>query len=166
MPHPDDFGTVWRVGVAKKMPPKIEIFSRDKNILPLMHETSNIFGHSATTIAGFWVSLNYPILNFKKTVYPKNVWMQQCSCQKNLEKNYRRSVFSEALAGCKKFFKGFLPFILTKFLILKTSVTCIFRNMHFLCAKKLSSRSSKQRLILKYQGNLVIKFNDHVMKFI
>ena len=58
------------------------------------------------------------------------------------------------------------PFILTKFQILKTSFTGIFRNMHFLCAKKLPSRSSQQRLILKYQGNLVIKFNDNVMKFI
>ena len=46
------------------------------NVLPQMHWTSNIFGHSATTIGGFWVSLNYPILNFKKTVCPKNVWMQ------------------------------------------------------------------------------------------
>ena len=25
---------------------------------------------------GFWVSLNYPILNFKKTICPKNVWMR------------------------------------------------------------------------------------------
>ena len=25
---------------------------------------------------GFWVSLNYPILNFKKTVCSKNVWMR------------------------------------------------------------------------------------------
>ena len=25
---------------------------------------------------GFWVSLNYPVLNFKKTVCPKNVWMR------------------------------------------------------------------------------------------
>ena len=55
---------------------KTKIFSRDTNILPQMHWTSNIFGHSATTIGGFWVSLNYPILNFKKTVCPKNVWMQ------------------------------------------------------------------------------------------
>ena len=35
---------------------------------------NNIFGHSATTIGGVWVSLNYPILNFKKTVCPKSVW--------------------------------------------------------------------------------------------
>ena len=51
---------------------KTKIFSRDTNILPQMHWTSNIFGHSATTIGGFWISLNYPILNFKKTVCPKN----------------------------------------------------------------------------------------------
>ena len=55
---------------------KTKIFSRDANILPQMHWTSNIFGHSAITIGSFWVSLNYPILNFKKTVYPKNVWMR------------------------------------------------------------------------------------------
>ena len=49
---------------------------------------SNIFGPSATTIRGFWVSLIYPILNFKKMVCPKNVWMwhwwpniNNCACQ-------------------------------------------------------------------------------------
>ena len=42
-------------------------------------KSNNIFGHSATTIGGFWVLLNYPILNFKKTVCPKNVWMQHYS---------------------------------------------------------------------------------------
>ena len=52
---------------------KTKIFSRDTNILPQMHWTSNIFGHSATTIWGFCVSLNYPILDFKKTVCPGNV---------------------------------------------------------------------------------------------
>ena len=29
------------------------------------------FWHSATIIGGFWVSLNYPILNFKKMIWPK-----------------------------------------------------------------------------------------------
>ena len=57
---------------------KTKIFSRYANILPQMHRTSNIFGHSATTIRGFVVSLNYPILNFKKTVCLKNVWMRYC----------------------------------------------------------------------------------------
>ena len=53
---------------------KTKIFLRETNILPQMHWTSNIFGHSATTT---WASLNYPtILNFKKTVCPKNVWMR------------------------------------------------------------------------------------------
>ena len=51
---------------------KTKIFSRDTNILLHTHWTSNIFGLS---IGGFWVSLNYPIINFKKTVCPKNVWM-------------------------------------------------------------------------------------------
>ena len=36
---------------------KAKIFSRDTNILPQMHWTSNIFGHSATIIEGFLVSL-------------------------------------------------------------------------------------------------------------
>ena len=57
---------------------KTKIFSRDSNILLQMHWTSNIFQHSATIIGSFWVLLNYPILNFKKTVCPKNVWMQHC----------------------------------------------------------------------------------------
>ena len=55
---------------------KTKIFSTDTNILPHMHWTSNISGHSTATIGGFWVSLNYPILTFKKTVCPKNVWMR------------------------------------------------------------------------------------------
>ena len=54
-----------------------KIFKRRK-YTSQMHWTSNIFGHPATTIRGFWASLNYPILNFKKTVCPKNVWMRHC----------------------------------------------------------------------------------------
>ena len=57
---------------------KTKIFSRDSNILPQMHWTSNIFEHSATVIGVFWLSLNYPIIHFKKTVCPKNVWMRHC----------------------------------------------------------------------------------------
>ena len=53
-----------------------KICSRDTNILLQMHWTSNIFWPSATTIVSFWVSLNYPILNFKKMVCPKNLLMQ------------------------------------------------------------------------------------------
>ena len=54
-----------------------KIFSRDTNILPQAHWISNIFGHSSGTTTGrFWVSLNCPILNFKKTVCQKNIWMQ------------------------------------------------------------------------------------------
>ena len=36
-----------------------------------MHWTSNIFGPAATTIAGFGVLQNYPILNFKETLCQK-----------------------------------------------------------------------------------------------
>ena len=55
---------------------KIKIFSRDTNILPQMHWTSNIFGHSPAVMEGFLVSLNYPIINFKKKVCRKKVWMR------------------------------------------------------------------------------------------
>ena len=58
---------------------KTRIFPRDTNILPQMHWTSNFFGHSPATHGGFWVSLNYPILSFKKKVCPKNVWMRHCN---------------------------------------------------------------------------------------
>ena len=87
-----------RSGCPKKMPKKVlvtlfpymfyvktklnivyknltKIFSRDTNILPQMHWTSNIFGHSVTTIGLFWASLNYPVLNFKNMVCSKNIWM-------------------------------------------------------------------------------------------
>ena len=39
---------------------------------------------------GFWVSINYPILNFKKTVGPKNVWMWHWSVKK-LSRIFRQS---------------------------------------------------------------------------
>ena len=29
---------------------------------------------------GFWVSLNYLILNFKKTICPKSIWIENCYC--------------------------------------------------------------------------------------
>ena len=93
------FGTVWMAWVPKKMcskkvlvillpyifhvKPKYslqilknKVISRESNILPQMHWTSDIFGHSATIIGSFQVSLNYPFLNFKKMVCPKSVWMQ------------------------------------------------------------------------------------------
>ena len=78
------FDTVWTVWPPKKCVfhiitksdmvyeyLKTKIFSGDTIVLPQMHWTSN----TATTIGGFWVSLNYPALNFKKTVCPKNVWI-------------------------------------------------------------------------------------------
>ena len=55
----------------------------DTNILPQMHWTLNIFGPSATTVGGFGVSLNYSILNFKKSVCLKNVWMRHYMLLKN-----------------------------------------------------------------------------------
>ena len=53
-------------------------FSRDSNILPQMHWTLDSFGNSATIIGGLGVSLKYPILNFKKTIWPENVSMRHC----------------------------------------------------------------------------------------
>ena len=50
---------------------KTKTFSRDTNILPQMHWTSNNFGNSAATIGGFWVLLNYLILNLSKRYVQK-----------------------------------------------------------------------------------------------
>ena len=50
---------------------KTKTFPKDKYILPQMHWTSNTFGPSTTTIGGLLVSQHYPILNFKKMVFPK-----------------------------------------------------------------------------------------------
>ena len=72
-PHIIHVKTTWNI-VYKFL--KMKVFSKDTNILPQIHWISNIFEHSATTIGGFCVPLNYPILNFKKTVCPKNVWMR------------------------------------------------------------------------------------------
>ena len=65
---------------------KTKTISRKTNILPQMHWISNILGHSATPFSGFWVSLNYPMHIFKKTVSPKNVWMW--NCQKYFSKDF------------------------------------------------------------------------------
>ena len=96
-------------------------------------------------------------------VFVRKLMFLKYSCQKILGKKWKTSIFRR-FGRLQEIFQRF-PCILTKFLILKTSFAGIFRNMHFLCAKKLSSRSSRRRLILKYQGNLVIKFYDNVMKF-
>ena len=75
---------------------KTKDFSRDSNILPRMHWTLDIFGHLTAIISGLEVSLKYPILNFKKTVYPKNVWMRHC------RKNVFHKCFSSILYKNKK----------------------------------------------------------------
>ena len=97
------FGTIWHYGHSKKNfftvfqsifygktkwniayeYLKIEIFSRDTNILSHKHWTPNIFGAWATTIGivkllGVLGSLSYPIPNFKKMVCPKNLLMGPC----------------------------------------------------------------------------------------
>ena len=104
------FGTVRTVWAAKKIHPKkflqlfpyifhiktkwnivykylkTEIFSRDTSILPQMHGISKYFWTLSYCHWGFWVSLSYPILNLKKTVCPKDIWMQHCTkTQKDLK---------------------------------------------------------------------------------
>ena len=90
---------------------KTEIFSRDTNIPPQMHWTSNIFEHSAITIGCFWVWLSYPILNFKKTVLLKNVWIRHCSYVTNTEKK-----------------KNLLSKITSNFWVLNTSSKSCFKE--------------------------------------
>ena len=61
-----------------------------------MHLT-NIFGQSAISIEGFSGSLNYPTLNLKKTIRPKNFWMRHCYQKRNLETipYFRSNLFAE-----------------------------------------------------------------------
>ena len=73
-----------------------------------MHWTSNIFGHSVTTIGVYWASLNYPILNFKKMVSPKNVWIRHWEKpywkKTLLEKGFKLYTYqcSSIIVSCKK----------------------------------------------------------------
>ena len=46
--------------------------------------TSNIYGHSATTIGGLGISLNYPILDLKETACPKT---SGCSTVMHIEED-------------------------------------------------------------------------------
>ena len=93
-------------------------FSRDSNILPQMHWTLDSFGNSATIIGGLGVSLKYPILNFKKTVWPKNVSMRHC----------RIKVFHKCFSSIsQQTFVGLQH-------VLKTSSTRLQRN-NFTCSK-------------------------------
>ena len=55
---------------------KTKRFSRNTIIFTQMHWKSNIFGTSVTTIGVFGISPNRPILNLKKTVCPKKVWIR------------------------------------------------------------------------------------------
>ena len=58
-------------------------FQETQILFPKCIEHQIFFWHSAATIGTFWVLLNYPILNFKKTVCPKNIsmwhWLSHCS---------------------------------------------------------------------------------------
>ena len=98
MPHPDVF---WYrlngMGAQKNAPQKVlvtlfhikrkwniiykylknkSLFKRLKYASPNALNIKYFWALSATIIGGFWISLNYPIFNLKKTVCPKNVWMR------------------------------------------------------------------------------------------
>ena len=45
---------------------------KNTNILPQSYQMLNIFGTSAPTIRGLYMSLNYPYTNVKKMACPKN----------------------------------------------------------------------------------------------
>ena len=92
---------------------KTEIFSIDTNILPQMHWALNIFGPSATTIGVFGVSLTYPILNFKKSLCPKNVWMQHC--KRRITHNLFIKVWCAIMVVCKSFVCTFLIYFFKNF---------------------------------------------------
>ena len=100
---------------------------------------------------------------FKRVSSKGTFWLENPVFRKIWKKNLEDQCFQKSWHSR---LQERSPCILTKFLTLKTSFAGIFRNMHFFCAKKLCSTSSQRRLILKYQGNLVIKFDDNVMKFI
>ena len=99
--------------------------------------------------------------------YCRNVLKIQLS--ETYEKKFWRPVFLEESQAARNFSKVSLHFNkIPRFLrqVLQTySEICIF-----LCATKKSSRSSRQRLILKCQGNLVMKlmtmwWNPYYSKF-
>ena len=66
--HPDVFwDRLDGMGTHKNTPKKQKSFQETHISFPKCIE-HQIFLDTTTTIGGFWVSLNYPILNFKKTV--------------------------------------------------------------------------------------------------
>ena len=98
-------------------------------------------------------------------VFVRKLMFLKYNCQKTLKKNCGRPVFLEELQAATNFSKVCLHFNKIsnslRHILQAYSEICIF-----LCGKKLSSRSSRQRLISKCQGNPVIKSDDDVMKFI
>ena len=87
------------------------------------------------------------------------------SCQKPLKKNCGRPVFLEELQAARNFSKVSLHF--NKIPNSLRQVLQTYSEICIFCVlQKKSSRSSQQRLISKCQGNLVMKFDDDVMKFI
>ena len=78
------FGTVWSVWVPKKVlvtlfPYKFHI--KTKWNIVYKYLKTKLFEFSATIIEGFWVSQNYPILNFKKMACPKSILIWHCKKQ-------------------------------------------------------------------------------------
>ena len=91
------------------------------------------------------------------------------SCQKPMKKNCGRPVFLEELQSARNISKAFLHFnkipCSLRQILQTYSETCIFCVL-----QKKSSRSSWQRLISKYQGNIVMKlmtmwWNSYHSKF-
>ena len=152
---------------------KTKTFSRDTNIISQMHGISNIFGHSVTTIGIFEVSLNYPILNFKKTVCPKSVWMGHCPPTKylletltSMVKNVIHNLQTNSCLSSWFFVKSIVPCVW--FRPLAQSYTVSLLGVVYLIqvrCKHIPSillRSSFSHLIQKlFHLNLVAR-NNHV----
>ena len=118
--------TFERYGCPENMPRKIW----DTSTLPQMHWTSNIFGHSVTTIEVFWASLNYSILNFKKIVCPKNIWMRHL---------YTRFIFNN--------YRSFVNLLLQ---LVRSYVVMVFTYVKLATAKLRKTKSLAMQLPIGY----------------
>ena len=127
VPHPDVF---WYhlngMGAQKICPQKIW----DTSTFPQMHWASNTFGHSVTTVEVFWASLNYSILNFKKIVCPKNIWMRHL---------YTRFIFNN--------YRSFVNLLLQ---LVRSYVVMVFTYVKVATAKLRKTRSLAMQLPISY----------------
>ena len=97
-------------------------------------------------------------------VFVKILTFLKSNCQKNLEKNCGRPVFKKSWQAARNFSKVALDFNKTPNFLRQVlqaySEICIF------CVPKNVLQKLSAKTALKYQGNLVIKFDDNVIKFI